>query len=239
MCLPVGRFYPQACAGDSLALSSRTAPSGRCLPKRGDGSRILGLLLRVAPLLVPLVVGVAAPASAGDRLYGYEDARGVLHFTNVNPDHRFKPLRKPRGLATDPDALSGPQTAYDPLILRASRRHGLPPALVKAVIRVESAFDTRAVSKKGAMGLMQLMPETAQRLGVHDAFAADQNVYGGAAYLRNLHDRYGSWSYTLAAYNAGPGSVDRYRGIPPFHETREYVRKVLSYYRQYHGDFAR
>jgi len=191
----------------------------------------------VGALVVLLIL--AAPAFAGAGIYGYEDAQGVLHFTNINPDRHYTLVSAPRGLVETPASGLASRSLYDPLILRASRRHGLPPALVKAVIRVESAFDARALSKKGAMGLMQLMPDTAQKLGVEDAFAADQNVFGGAAYLRNLHNRYGSWSYTLAAYNAGPRTVDRYRGIPPFHETREYVRKVLSYYRRYHGDFAR
>ena len=125
------------------------------------------------------------------------------------------------------------------MIQEAASDAGIPPALVKAVIHAESAFDSEAVSKKGAMGLMQLMPGTARELGVVQPFRADDNVRGGSLYLRRLHDRYGSWAHTLAAYNAGPTAVDRHRGIPPFAETQQYVRRVLSYYRRYHGDFPR
>jgi soluble lytic murein transglycosylase-like protein len=89
------------------------------------------------------------------------------------------------------------------------------------------------------MGLMQLMPKTAIFLGVESPFQADENVWGGTQYLRRLHDRFGSWTHTLAAYNAGPTAVARYRGVPPYPETRQYVKKVLSYYRRFHGDFAR
>jgi soluble lytic murein transglycosylase len=129
--------------------------------------------------------------------------------------------------------------AYDPLVVRVGRNVGIPPALVKAVIHAESAFDSGAVSHKGAMGLMQLMPSTARLLGVRHPFVAEQNVDGGARYLRGLHEQYGSWTLALAAYNAGPAAVDRFGGIPPYRETQTYVRRVLSYYRQYHTQFSR
>ena len=108
-----------------------------------------------------------------------------------------------------------------------------------AVIAAESLFDSRAVSKKGAQGLMQLMPATAAALGVEDPMVAEQNVNGGVRYLRAMLDRYDDMSHALAAYNAGPTAVDRYRGIPPYRETRDYVKRVLIYYRHYHGDFPR
>jgi soluble lytic murein transglycosylase-like protein len=115
----------------------------------------------------------------------------------------------------------------------------VPAALVKAVIAAESSFDPGALSPKGAMGLMQLMPATASDLGVDEPFEDDQNVHGGTRYLRWLFERYGDWQRTLAAYNAGPEAVDRYDGVPPYRETRDYVRRVLSYYRRFHADFAR
>jgi soluble lytic murein transglycosylase-like protein len=183
-------------------------------------------------------VTVAAPVGAGTSLYRYVDERGVVHFTNAPSDRRYARISVLRPLATSSSAkYISPVGTYDDLIRRASRRHGVPAALVKAVIHAESAFNPRAVSPKGAMGLMQLMPATAQLMGVAQPFHARQNVQGGTRYLRSLHDRYGSWTHTLAAYNAGPSAVDHYRGVPPFAETRQYVKRVLSYYRRYHGEF--
>lgn len=183
---------------------------------------------------------VAGPAAAGG-LYRYVDAQGVVHYSDAPRDPRYVPVQitetgsvqrarpRRRGLRVT--------RAYDPLIERAARRHGVPPALVKAVVATESNFDPRAVSPKGAQGLMQLMPRTAAAVGVSDPFGPEENVSGGARYLRWLLDRYGDWTRALAAYNAGPRAVDRYRGIPPYRETRAYVRRVLEYYRLYHGDF--
>lgn len=114
----------------------------------------------------------------------------------------------------------------------AARRHGLDPALVLAVVQVESGFRPDAVSPKGARGLMQLMPATAERLGVADAFDPRQNLDGGTRHLGGLLSRYeGDVKKALAAYNAGEGAVDRHRGVPPYGETRAYVRSVLRRYR--------
>jgi len=129
--------------------------------------------------------------------------------------------------------------SYDELIAKVALRHGVPAALVKAVVKTESNFQRHAVSSKGAQGLMQLMPATASDLGVEDPFSAEDNVRGGTRYLRAMIDRYGDWKHALAAYNAGPGAVDQYGGIPPYRETREYVERVLHYYRRYDGDFSR
>jgi soluble lytic murein transglycosylase-like protein len=184
------------------------------------------------------ITAVGTAAGAGSGLYRYVDERGVVHFTNVPSDRRYSRITVLRSLATRSRADHiTPVRSYDDLIKLASRRHGVPAALVKAVIHAESAFNPRAVSPKGAMGLMQLMPATAQQMGVAKPFRASQNVQGGTRYLRSLHDRYGSWTNTLAAYNAGPSAVDHYRGVPPYAETRQYVKRVLSYYRRYHGDF--
>ncbi len=117
---------------------------------------------------------------------------------------------------------------FDALIEAAARRHGLSADLIKAVIRTESNFDPTAISTAGAKGLMQLMDATAAELGVKDSFDPAQNIEGGAAYLRQMLDRYGQVSLALAAYNAGPGAVDRYAGIPPYAETQTYVRRVLQ-----------
>jgi soluble lytic murein transglycosylase-like protein len=114
---------------------------------------------------------------------------------------------------------------------RVASRYGVDPDLVHAVIAVESAYDPYAVSSKGAVGLMQLLPETAAELGIHQLTDAHDNVVGGVRYLRRLLDRYsGNLTLALAAYNAGPGAVDRHRGVPPYPETRAYVRKVTGLY---------
>ncbi len=198
--------------------------------------RTLRVVLMLA--LAGGILGAGSAAGAGTGLYRYVDERGVVHFTNAPSDRRYSRITVLRSLATSPRATYfRPVRTYDDLIRRASRRHGVPAALVKAVIHAESAFYPRAVSPMGAMGLMQLMPATAQLLGVAKPFHASQNVQGGTRYLRSLHDRYGNWTHTLAAYNAGPTAVDQYRGVPPYNETRQYVKRVLSYYRRYHGDF--
>jgi soluble lytic murein transglycosylase-like protein len=117
------------------------------------------------------------------------------------------------------------------LIEPVAARHGLDARLVAAVIWVESSGDPKAVSRKGAQGLMQLMPETASRLGVTNALDPNQNVEGGTQYLkRQLEDHHGDLSLALAAYNAGPQAVARYRGVPPYPETQKYVRRVLDLY---------
>ena len=122
-----------------------------------------------------------------------------------------------------------PEDAYEELIKEAADLHKLDPALIRAVMRTESAFNPAAVSPVGAMGLMQLMPALAEEMGVADPFEPRDNIMGGAKYLRQLLDAHeGNIRLTLASYNAGPGNVRRYRGVPPFKETRNYVRKITE-----------
>jgi len=124
-------------------------------------------------------------------------------------------------------------TELESLAADAAKRHGLDPALVWSVVAVESAFQPSALSPKGAQGLMQLMPPTARELGVRDAFDPEENLDGGARYLSSLIIRYkGDLAKALAAYNAGQGAVDRHRGVPPYRETRQYVKKVLDRYKK-------
>ncbi len=179
-----------------------------------------------------LGLGLLAGGASAGGIYHFVDDQGNPHFSNVPNDRRYVPILEKRRSA--PSVKS-----YDLMIVEAADQHGVPPALVKAVVATESSFNPKAVSAKGAQGLMQLMPTTARSLGVEEPLRVEQNLDGGVRYLRSLIDRYGDWSRALAAYNAGPRAVDRYGGIPPYQETRQYVDRVLTYYRRYHGDFPR
>jgi soluble lytic murein transglycosylase-like protein len=131
-----------------------------------------------------------------------------------------------------PDLPGLPSGALEPIIRRHSEAQRLDTRLVRAVIQVESGYNRRARSNRGAMGLMQLMPGTASELAVRDPYDVDQNLRGGTAYLRRLMDAFpGSLELALAAYNAGPGAVERHRGIPPYPDTRDYVGRVMALYR--------
>lgn len=125
-----------------------------------------------------------------------------------------------------------PDSELEPVIARHADSQQLDPKLVRALIQVESGYNPSAVSRKGAVGLMQLMPTTASLLAVSDPYDPDENVRGGTAYLRRMIDRFqGRLELAVAAYNAGPGAVERHGGIPPYRETRDYVRRVLALYR--------
>lgn len=146
------------------------------------------------------------------------------------------PIAVPAAANGAAERASGDSVALDhselrQLVNRVSLEHGVDPKLVDALVRVESSYDPRAVSRKGAMGLMQLMPDTADRLQVEDPFDPEQNVRAGVKEISRLVDRYaGSLQLALAAYNAGEGAVARYRGVPPYNETRNYVSRILTLY---------
>ncbi len=183
-----------------------------------------------------VLLAVAAGGVAHADIYSFVDASGVTHFSNVPVDGRYRLLLA--APAEEPPAQPGKWLAksadYDPVIERAARAAAVRPELVRAVIVVESAFNPRAVSKRGALGLMQLKPSTARRYGVSNAFDPEQNITAGAHYLRDLLARFGNdLELTLAAYNAGEDAVERYgRSIPPFSETRHYVPTVIGVYRK-------
>ena len=126
------------------------------------------------------------------------------------------------------------EKSFSPIIQNAASRHNIDPALVKAIIMAESDYNPRAVSKKGAQGLMQLMPVTARSLGVNDAFNPEQNIHAGVRYFKSLLKQFnGDVKLALAAYNAGSSNVRHYKGIPPFKDTQRYLKKVYRYYEFY------
>lgn len=187
---------------------------------------IAGRMLFAVVVLVAGGVPVPVVSAGAVRVV---DGDGVEHLTNVPTDPRYQGRFGTTGNVSirlpPADRSTG---RYAALIQEISRQYGVSAALVEAVMRTESGFDHTTVSVKGAGGLMQLMPSTALALGVLDRFDPRENVTGGVRHLRYLLDRYqGNLSLTLAAYNAGEGVVDTYRGIPPYPETREYVRLVL------------
>ena len=174
-------------------------------------------------------------------VYVFTDASGVTHFTNVPSDPRYVGMARAsyRISADKPVMTSSGYLAasnrYAPLVQKVAREHSLDRALLQAMIAVESGFDPYAVSPKGAVGLMQLMPETARRYGVRDLYDPAENIQGGAKYLRDLMRKFNNdLSLTLAAYNAGEDAIVQYGNrIPPYRETLHYVPRVLTLYRQY------
>ncbi|MGH7263234.1 MAG: transglycosylase SLT domain-containing protein [Candidatus Rokuibacteriota bacterium] len=174
---------------------------------------------------------LATGSPAGAQVYRIEDDAGVVHFTN-EPCHP-KYVRLAPAACPAPPAAGTPAGAvgFSKAIETAATRYGVDRRLVQAVVEVESGGDPRAVSPKGALGLMQLMPARAEALGVTDAFDPGANLDGGVRHLRDLLARYdGNLRLALAAYNAGEDAVRVHGGIPPFRETQEYVRKVLTLY---------
>ena len=176
-----------------------------------------------------LLCGVLTQEASAESFYQFVDQKGVIHFSNVPTDPRYKKIRGERTLARLKPTLL--PSKFQDTILQNSHKHRLNPALVHAVIRAESAYDPNAVSSKGAMGLMQLMPGTASLLKVSNPYDPDENVSGGVRYLRYLLDRFGgNLELALAAYNAGETRVLRESRIPRISETQQYVRKVIRFY---------
>jgi soluble lytic murein transglycosylase-like protein len=187
-----------------------------------------------------LILGCVSLDARAD-IYAYTDQAGIAHFTNVPDDARYKlivrtPVDAATGQRADPKRVSAwlaHSAAYDAAIDRAAHDATVHPALVRAVIVVESGFNPRAISRRGAVGLMQLLPSTARRYGAFNAFDPEQNIRAGAYYLAALIGRYGGQNLelALAAYNAGENAVEHYgRRIPPYPETRAYVPNVLKVY---------
>ena len=193
--------------------------------------------------LLALVSGAFLAGDASADIFQYTDPDGVVHFTNSpKGDSRYKLYVKSTSKRTKGARFSGtavppsdrsPErfTRYDKWIRQAATLYQLPEELIRAVIKVESDYDPRAVSSAGAQGLMQLMPETGTRIQVRDPFDPRENIFGGVRYLRVLANLFnGDFDLTVAAYNAGEGAVARYGGIPPYAETQDYVVRVRTYY---------
>ena len=199
----------------------------------------MGRLLTALSLTIFMNVAVAHAASI--PIYVYKDKGGAMHFTNHPPPDgtqaqvwtaknanfsvfRVEPIRTGKVF----------KNVYNDIIAAASAAEGLGAGLIKAVIHAESAFNPKAVSARGAQGLMQIMPETASLLGVTNVFDPRQNIYAGTRYLAFLLRKYdGNLRLALAAYNAGPGAVEQFNGVPPFSETQQYVQRVLDLKEQY------
>jgi soluble lytic murein transglycosylase-like protein len=187
------------------------------------------------PFLFLSVLLQSGLSSAG--IYRYEDENGVIHFTNCPRDPKFKLyLRESKDdVGEGLRSLSAIDSEdYDELISEFSKKYQVDFALVKAIIRAESGFNPRAISRKGAKGLMQLMPETALRMNVSNIFNPRENIEGGVRYFKYLLSLFNDdLRLSLAAYNAGENLVSELRTIPPYRETVDYVRRVLNYYQFY------
>jgi soluble lytic murein transglycosylase-like protein len=193
-------------------------------------------MLRLAFFITMLLAASSVAANA--KIYTYLDAQGLRHYTDVPDNKRYRLLvLSPQDRTASGDRydwqLLAKASQYDSIIEHAAVSAAVEPNLLRAVIVVESGFNSHAVSKRGAVGLMQLMPATASRFGVSNPYDARQNVHGGARYLKFLIDRFGhDIRLALAAYNAGEDAVNRNGGqIPPFSETMAYVPRVLKIYK--------
>jgi len=221
------------------------------------------MLRKAAPLLAAFSLAAAAAPAGADEIRSWTDENGVVHFTNVPAGARKKGKRgaarfeKLKGGGTRV-VIEGKETpaasakkagadtwqprhsdAYDEHLREACERYRIPYALAKAVMASESNYDPNAISRAGAMGLMQLMPETAVTMYVDDILDPRENIHGGVRYLRVLTNEFeGDLVKVIAAYNAGPGAVKRAGGVPNIAETQEYVKRVLRLYNEYKARFS-
>jgi soluble lytic murein transglycosylase len=194
-------------------------------------SPFFGLLAAMAMAMVMVLLS-SAPLRAD--IYMYVDRDGVVHFTNAPTasENDYRVYVKEKKVYSS--QIYSPQS-FEDYIRQASDRYGIAFSLLKAIIKAESDFNPRAVSKKGAMGLMQIMPENIKAMNISNPFDPLENILGGARYFREMLDRFeGHLSLSLAAYNAGPTAVERYNNqIPPYKETENYIERVLKFYSSY------
>jgi soluble lytic murein transglycosylase len=194
----------------------------------GRGIKIFKIVFLGIPLFL-----ITAFSSVHADIFMYIDESGVMHFTNTptSNEYEYKIYVKEK---TAVSRNFNTTNKYDHFISDAAEQTGVDSQLLKAMIKAESDFDPQAVSRKGAMGLMQIMPENFKMLDLQNPFDPWQNIRAGAMYFKKMYERFnGKLALSLAAYNAGPTAVDRYKRIPPYQETEEYVRRVLRYYRTF------
>jgi soluble lytic murein transglycosylase-like protein len=206
--------------------------------------RSVPLLKKITSLLSGLCLMITATSACADY-FVYKGRDGVTWYSDRKlPADQYtlittvgRPSASSSCYRLSPQALRRRARVHAPFIEQLARRYKVDHLLIKAIIRVESCFDEYAVSRVGAKGLMQLMPATAQQMGVQDPFNAKENIRGGIRYFSRMLARFDNdTTLALAAYNAGPLAVEKYRGIPPYRETQSYVEKVLDHYQRYSAD---
>ncbi len=180
----------------------------------------LKIMRKITFLSVLIFLTLPALSSHAD-IYKFKDEKGVTHFTNIPQKKNYKIVIS--------EKKTRPGNDYSYIIRNKSRKYNIEPSIIKAVITAESNWNPRAVSNKGAIGLMQLMPATARDMQINNPYDPEENIEAGTRYLRFLLDKFeGNLTLALAAYNAGPGKIERSGGVPPFPETKKFVRKVIS-----------
>lgn len=180
----------------------------------------------IAVLVISMALGMTSYAD----IFKYVDEKGVVHFTNTPSGDGYTKIISEGKKGRIGKSKTKPAD-YQHIIARNSEKYNVEPSLINAVIKVESNYDSRAVSRKGAIGLMQLMPYTAEYMDVRNPFDPEENIEGGTRYLKYLLDKFGgNLTLALAAYNAGPNTVEKFGYIPPIQETKQYVKQVLSIY---------
>jgi len=187
-----------------------------------------------APLFAILLGCILGPTPVGAEIFTHRDEQGITHFSNVPEDRRWFPLKVPPQSRHQARESQNQAYPFARLVGIHALQHGIDAALIRAIIKVESNFDPRARSHKGAMGLMQVLPQTAKRYGHFDLFEPNENIRVGVRHLKLLLAQFrNDLRLTLAAYNAGAGAVTKHGGVPPFRETIEYIGRVLRHYQSY------